>query len=46
MILDGHAYSGDAAVNTAGWNNNGVAGIYSNGDATFHTTATDILWHV
>ena len=46
ITLNGHAYSGDAPINNAGYNQGAVAGLYSNGDATFHTAASDMLWYV
>ncbi|MCJ2108249.1 hypothetical protein MKK70_23355 [Methylobacterium sp. E-041] len=43
VTLDGQTYAGDTAANTGGSNSLGVANLYSNGSATFHTGQNDTL---
>ncbi|WP_336489083.1 carbohydrate-binding domain-containing protein, partial [Methylobacterium nigriterrae] len=44
LTLNGHSFAGSAGENSAGWNNGGVAGLYSSGSLIFHQSTTD--WHL
>ncbi|MCJ2010635.1 hypothetical protein MKK60_26885, partial [Methylobacterium sp. J-092] len=43
VSLNGQTLAGDAADNHAGYNSGGVANMFNNGSADFHTPATSIV---